>query len=348
MMFSRILPFLESVAIEQKPVEVLEFSFASTMDFITAFIFGLENGSNFTQDVSARRELLAPYQGRRPYRFWSSELPGLKSILNKIGPITEPKSVQEATNYLENWTLTLAKAAEKSSTTKISDEEENTPTTTPIVYNQVHQSTLKSPFPYPQTLQIATELQDHWAAGHETSGITLCYLFHELSLHPSLQTQLRQEFLTLSPPLAYPATTPSLPSPQSLDALPLLHATLMETLRIHAAIPGPEPRITPAKPTSLAGSPPLPPGVRVSAQPYTLHRRADVFPDPEAWKPERWLDADEAQKAEMGRWFWAFGSGGRMCIGSNFAMQGMTSLLFLEVRETTNGWTDRCMDGWVR
>ena len=327
MIFSRLLPVLESAVAEQKPVEVLNFSYAIAMDFIAAFMFGLQNGTNFTQDVPARRRFVATYQAPRPYRFWYGELPGLKAFLDKFGHIIEPKSVQEATNDRENWTLGRTKAAEKSSTTKIFDEE-NTPTTTPTVFNQVHQSTLKNPFPYPQDLQIATELQDHWAAGHETSGITLCYLFHELSLHPELQRQLRKEFLTLSPTLHYPSpsTTPELPSPQSLDALPLLHACLMETLRIHAAIPGPEPRITPAKPTSLAGSPPLPPGVRVSAQPYTLHRRADVFPDPEAWKPERWLEASEGQKAEMGRWFWAFGSGGRMCIGSNFAMQGMNIL----------------------
>lgn len=335
MIVSRILPLLESAVIEQKPVEVLELSYASAMDFITAFIFGLQNGTNFIQDVSARRNFLTTYQRPRPYRFWASELPGLKSILNKFAPVTEPRTVQEATQVFEDWTLSHAKAAEKSLAAKVSDEE-NIPTTTPVVYSQVQRSTLKSPFPYPQDLQIATELQDHLAAGHETSGITLCYLFHELSSHPDLQARLRAELLTLSPAVVQqqqqhpPSSSPSdpqLPSPQSLDALPLLHACLMETLRLHAAIPGPEPRVTPARPTSLAGSPPLPPGVRVSAQPYTLHRRADVFPDPEAWKPERWLDGGgEERRAEMGRWFWAFGSGGRMCIGSNFAMQGTMPL----------------------
>lgn len=342
------MPVLESAAVEQKPVEVLHLNHAVTMDFISAFIFGLQNGTNFTQDTSARRQLFTPYQSRRPYRFWASELPRLKSLVQKLGPIIEPKFVQAATDYIENWTLTSAKAAEKSRTAKISDEEN---TTAPIVYNQIHQSTLKNPFPYPQDLQIATELQDHWAAGHETSGITLCYLFHELSLHPDLQSQLRTELLTLSPTLHFtpqpttatpsnPNPTPTLPTPQSLDALPLLHATLMETLRLHAAIPGPQPRITPFPSSSssskhhihLAGSPPLPGGVRVSAQPYTLHRRASVFPDPERWKPERWLEANDAERAEMGRWFWAFGSGGRMCIGSNFAMQGMDFYLFFFFR----------------
>ncbi|KAL8703388.1 MAG: hypothetical protein Q9201_003417, partial [Fulgogasparrea decipioides] len=56
---------------------------------------------------------------------------------------------------------------------------------------------------------------------------------------------------------------------------------------------------------------------------YTLHRNPRVFPSPLSWNPSRWLDASEAHKTEIGRWFWAFGSGGRMCVGSNFAMQEM-------------------------
>lgn len=74
---------------------------------------------------------------------------------------------------------------------------------------------------------------------------------------------------------------------------------------------------------------PLPPGVRVSAQAYSLHRNEDVFPDAERWDPERWLiDARKDPKQEqdrlkeMMRWFWAFGSGGRMCFGNHFALLG--------------------------
>lgn len=73
----------------------------------------------------------------------------------------------------------------------------------------------------------------------------------------------------------------------------------------------------------------LPPGVRVSAQAYSLHRNPDVFPDPERWYPDRWLvdeNADiheeEERLKEMHRWFWAFGSGGRMCFGNHFALLG--------------------------
>ena len=55
---------------------------------------------------------------------------------------------------------------------------------------------------------------------------------------------------------------------------------------------------------------------------YCLHRNPEVFPEPEIWRPERWLiDQTSPEYKEMLRWFWAFGSGGRMCIGSHLAVQ---------------------------
>lgn len=333
MIFDRLLPSLDHAATNSQPLDVLELNFSSTMDFIMAFIFGLQNGTNFIQNLSERQHWLGVYQSRRPFRFWAGELPDVVSFFKRLGLNIVPKWVNAASREIENWTLEKCKAASLSTEPPKSDGLASKPWTEPIVYNQLSTSlqsaSHKESWQHPHDLSIATELLDHLAAGHETSGITLTYLFHELSLHPHLQTQLRSEFLTLTPTLRFGDPNADIPSPRSIDALPLLHACLMETLRIHAAIPGPQPRITPSTPTSLAGSPPLPPGVRVSAQAYTLHRNADVFPEPEVWKPERWLNASEEKKAEMGRWFWAFGSGGRMCVGSNFAMHGMLVLLLL-------------------
>ena len=77
----------------------------------------------------------------------------------------------------------------------------------------------------------------------------------------------------------------------------------------------------------LVGGHEIPAGTRASAQAWSLHRNPDAFPRPEEWLPERWIDGEAAQAGLLGsekkeRWFWAFGSGGRMCIGSNFAMLG--------------------------
>ena len=326
MIFTRLLPLLEKAAVNQEPLDALELNFASTMDFIMAYIFGSVNGTNFIGDMKTRQRWLGIYQSRRPFRFWDAELPTLKMVSKKLGFPIVPSWVASASQDLEASTLQHCKAAEKSEAGSKSDLTKDSSGTAPMVYRQLSNSiqTDSTDNSHSKELQIATELHDHLAAGHETSGITLTYLFYELSRNPSLQASLRTELLSLSPTLEYPSpqSNPDVPNPRTIDSLPLLHACLMETLRIHAAIPGPQPRITPFPPESLAGSPPLPPGVRVSAQPYSLHRNAHVFPDPEVWKPARWLDSNEERRAEMGRWFWAFGSGGRMCVGSHFAIQG--------------------------
>lgn len=70
----------------------------------------------------------------------------------------------------------------------------------------------------------------------------------------------------------------------------------------------------------------LPAGTLVGLQPYTLHHNPAVFPDPFAFKPERWLDG--AATSEMQRDSIPFGLGARMCIARNLAMQE----LFLATR----------------
>ena len=329
--YNRYLPALDTLAEEKTAVDVHELNFAVTMDTINAYIFGLSKGSNFVQDVKTRRYILHEYMCRRPYGFFDQELPGLSTYLAYIGILITPKWVGEATHAVQVFCLNMCNAAR----TSIESDVQLAPEDTPTVYKYLHQSIISSttnskpsnPPPNQDShFLIASELLDQLAAGHETSGVTLTYAIYSLSQHPPLQAALRKELLTLSPPIIYPAASqqsiPTLPSPRSIDALPLLHAILMETLRLYAAIPGPQPRQTPATPTSIAGSPPLPGGVRVAAQAYSLHRNAEVFPEPEAWRPERWTESSKEQKEEMGRWFWAFGSGGRMCIGSNFAVQG--------------------------
>lgn len=143
-------------------------------------------------------------------------------------------------------------------------------------------------------------------------------MLYYLSDRKDVQEELRQE-LRASPPIFSKAKDASIPSSSDIDRLPLLNAVLMETLRLSAAIPGPQPRIS-AKGVFLNGYGPLPAGVRVSSQAYSLHRNGKVFPDPESWNPHRWMP--DQVSPDMMRWFWAFSSGGRMCIGSNFAMLG--------------------------
>ena len=64
--YDRLLPLLDKAASEKKPLDVLELNYSIAMDFIMAFIFGLQNGTNFIEDVEARKHWLGVYQSRRP------------------------------------------------------------------------------------------------------------------------------------------------------------------------------------------------------------------------------------------------------------------------------------------
>ncbi|KAL1630196.1 hypothetical protein SLS54_001056 [Diplodia seriata] len=321
-----------------------------TMDFVTSHIFGLASGTNFTQDAEARARFLHWYKCRHGYSFWPQEFPAFTSWVKRwLGLRLVPEFVDQANRDIESMTWSMCEKAASVLAQSAGDEVK--PEAYPAVYSQLSAALEKdlakkaSRGTTPcdaseERTQIASEVLDHLAAGFDTSGITLVYLTHELSQRPELQKALRAELHSLSIPISA-ASAPEVPSAKELDSLPLLQAVLQETLRLHSAIPGLQPRTSPA---GASIGPPgheyagLPANVRVASQAWTLHRNEDVFPDAEQWKPERWLDgrgglltADSEDGGEryreMMRWFWAFGSGGRMCIGSHLAIYQMKFII---------------------
>lgn len=115
----------------------------------------------------------------------------------------------------------------------------------------------------------------------------------------------------------------SLPSAKSLESLPYLNAVLKESIRLRGNVPTSNPRVTPAGTLAKLGPyANIPPGVRVSAFAWCLHRREEVFPDAEAWIPNRWLGENQQfAPGDQDRWFWAFGTGSRRCLGQNLALE---------------------------
>jgi cytochrome P450 len=354
-LYDRLLPILSSSAAAFKGasgIDIHDIWNATTMDFITAYQFGLKNSSNFLQDETYRRHWLSLYHSRKTYPYFSQELPRLTRFLRRFGIHLVPAWVDDANQELENWTQD--RCDETVAYLNESATEDKDPENEPVVLGALltgiekekkakgEESVLAATTLKYQKLSIASEMIDHLAAGHETSGITLTYLSWQLSRDLALQDTLRAELLALSPNLALSNATPSLPNSKELNALPILHAVLMETLRLHAAIPGGQPRMTPFPSCTLGGYA-IPGGVRVGAQAHSLHRNAEVYPEPEKWDHTRWMDDingyTEEQRKERDKWFWAFSSGGRMCVGSNFAMHGMFPLLKQEPEKT---WLMRC------
>ncbi|PMD29966.1 putative cytochrome P450 [Hyaloscypha variabilis F] len=335
LMVARLLPIIEKSAVKGSPINMIEYSSAVYMDFISSFIFGVQNSANFLYDSEARKAWLARRTLTKGYGFWGMEFPLLTSWLARLGIHLEPPEINSTWDAIKDLCLEMIQKTEKSK-----EDLKSGVQTKSVVYdqffNQLSSSSDKTSLsPLSEStrrLTVASELMDHIFAGTDTTSWTLAYLMHELSHRPDLQSSLRAELISLCPPILYPPSTTSqtsimnsgLPLSRSIDSLPLLDAILMETLRLRPSVPGSQPRIAPpsepSSPISICGYTNIPAGTRVSAQAYSLHRNTEVFPEPELWKPERWLGASQVEKDEMMRWFWAFGSGGRMCIGNHLAL----------------------------
>lgn len=326
MIYDRLVPILQSSSDTGEAVNVFDLSYAYSMDSFMSYQFGRDLGSNLMQNKEQREWYFYSFFFRRPYFFWTVELPEVAKFMMNLGITLVPNQFQKGTKELEDWNMEICDAAEKKLNGNAQELELEKQ---PAIFSAMRASIGKLG-PADKGLgtscssrvQIASEMLDHSAAAFETSGPILIYLFYKLSLRPELQARLRAELLTLSPPITYDTASglQTLPDPKELDALPLLDAVLQETLRLYASVPGPQPRLTPYPSCRLAGIDKIPGGLRVSANAHCLHRNENVFPEAEKWLPERWMIAEEEKLKEMKRWFWAFGSGGRMCIGSHFAI----------------------------
>ena len=167
-------------------------------------------------------------------------------------------------------------------------------------------------------MQAAAECKDHMAAGIDTTGDGLCFLMWQLSRPENLRFQKRlcQELREYKEAFSNDSTVSSTQereSVQRLMQLPYLDAVLKETLRLSPPIPMSLPRYVPTGGRTIDGYF-IPQHTIVSCQPYTVHRvNADVFPDPDRFNPERWLD--EKGSVDRERLFFAFATGARGCTG---------------------------------
>lgn len=160
-------------------------------------------------------------------------------------------------------------------------------------------------------MDVASECADHLLAGIDTTSDSLMFLVWALSRAEAWkhQERLRKEVMAMPPKALNYAGTPTV---EACDKLPYLDAVVKETLRLYAPLPSSEPRSSP-KPMTIDGYV-IPRNTIVSISPYTLHRNPEVFNDPLKFDPDRWLNGT-ANLSEMKKWWWAFSSGARMCIG---------------------------------
>jgi cytochrome P450 len=142
-------------------------------------------------------------------------------------------------------------------------------------------------------------------AGHDTSTSTVSFMLHELARHPDVVERLcaeADEVLGGEPPDA-----------DSLERMPYLDMILDEVLRLYPpAWIGPRRAVRDFE----FGGYTVPSGAYANYCSWASHRIPEVFPDPEAFIPERFTPE---RKAALPRGAYVpFGAGRRVCIGKRF------------------------------
>jgi len=161
--------------------------------------------------------------------------------------------------------------------------------------------------------QVRDEALTILLAGHETTANALSWALHLISQRPDVQDRLGQELTAV--------LDHRLPEVGDVPRLPYTAAVFNEAMRLYP------PAWMMARhlmyDRTISGHD-LPAGAMVLVSPYVVHRDPVLWPDPDAFDPERWLTPDPGRHRYS---FVPFGAGPRQCIGNSFAeLEGIVCL----------------------
>ncbi len=158
--------------------------------------------------------------------------------------------------------------------------------------------------------ELRDELLTLLFAGNETTATAMSWALYWLHKEPKVKEKLLAELATLG----------DNPDYMTIAKLPYLTAVCNETLRIHSVAMLTFPRIV-QEPVELFGHKIEPRTVILGCM-YLLHQREDLYPNPQQFRPERFLERQYSPYE-----FMPFGAGTRRCIGEALAIFEMKLVL---------------------
>ena len=156
--------------------------------------------------------------------------------------------------------------------------------------------------------QLRDELVTLFLAGHETTAVSLAWTFHLLAQNPQAEAKLLAEVDAVLGDKDAPAF-------DDLERMPYARMVAEEAMRLYPPAYVFSRR---AVADDQLGPWRMPAGAHIVISPYALHRRADYWTDPDAFKPERFAPAAPNDRPKHA--YLPFGGGPRICIGNSFAM----------------------------
>ena len=185
---TRLIPILADHCNSSKSIDILELSLAYGIDIITATIFGLPCGTNVLQDLDYRDWFFAKFKDYSAggNSFWLNDVPELTARLQSIGLDPVKPGYYRAKGELEEWCLTLVRAAENFLTLNAS-KNDVTLGDKPIVFEKLwlaveeeaktNQGSLANPVSLSSAddrrVEVASECLDHIIATREDFGAVI-------------------------------------------------------------------------------------------------------------------------------------------------------------------------------
>jgi len=259
-----------------RPFPLLPSMQALTLDVIMSAVFGVEKGSRQDELKRRVRAMLDPVSGRFSLILFA--LSGRR--LGDRGAIRRFEERRRALDEMIFDEITRRR--------RVSDLEERQDVFSTLLLARDDEGNEMT------DAELRDELVTLLVAGHETTATGLAWAF-DLLLHNGHALARLRETLAAG-------------DESYLDAV------VKETLRVRPVIPGVG-RVVRGEPYELNGFV-MPPGTEINPSIVMIHRRADRYPEPFRFRPERFLVPDPP---DTYTWI-PFGGGSRRCIGASFAL----------------------------
>ncbi|KAJ9149242.1 Trichodiene oxygenase [Pleurostoma richardsiae] len=282
---------------ERVPTNVHDGFRAISMDVITEYAFGPDNGWDFLESED--------------YGSWYGELTRMISqmiyLFRLIPPLAKMRELPHwlavrLNPVMKGYIGTTAQATKVVEATVRDIDAGVKPKQNTIFH------TILSPENPHGRVSVQHMVDEAWvitAAAAETTGNALTVIAFRVVNDPVVYAKLHAELKEAFPD---PDNMPYL----ELEKLPYLTAVIKEGLRLSYGIVHHLPRVVPEGGATFNGYF-LPEGTVVGMSNWTMHRLPAVFPDPDKFDPERWLDPDKAR--HLDKYLTIFSRGNRMCIG---------------------------------
>lgn len=171
-----------------------------------------------------------------------------------------------------------------------------------------------------QISRLAAEANVLLIGGTQSTSVALEFVTYQLLARVPIAERLRKEISLAAP------DPKELPSWRELEKLPYFSAVILETLRLIYGSPGRLSRIATDQDLYFSGTATtisgkkevayvIPKGYAIGMSAFITHTDEAIFPSPNAFDPERWLDGKGEVDRTLERYLLTFSRGSRNCVG---------------------------------